>query len=177
MGEEVDLSSGSIEFICQYVLTREQEPANTRRIGARHVTDTYQARKEKMYNRISIQDIFTKDRTLLNIPNTLETVCFPMSLLSSPCRFLEKDATGKIINVIESGGEARSSYLKTKQTNLFIPCPLELQNQLDRDIYHTFILKIIFVFLIVIVLILQNLLLHSYNYIFNLLNIFVIMLN
>ena len=28
----------------------------------------------------------------------------------------------------------RSSYLKTKQTNLFIPCPLELQNQLQQQL-------------------------------------------
>ena len=75
-GEEVDLSTGSKEFICQYVLTREHEPANTRRIGAKHCTDTYAARKDKMYNRISIQDIFMKDKTLLNIPNTLEKVFF-----------------------------------------------------------------------------------------------------
>ena len=128
--EEVDLSSGSIEIICQYVLTREREPANTRRVGAQHITATYKVRKEKMYNRITIQDIFTKDRTLLNIPNTLEKVCFPMSFLSSQCRFLEKDATGNIINVVESGAEFHGSYLKTKQTNLFIPCPLELQIQL-----------------------------------------------
>ena len=133
-GEEVDLSSGSIEFICQYVLTREQEPANTRRVGAKHVTAVYQARKERMYNRISIHDIFNKDHTLLNIPNTIEKVCFPMSFISAQCRFLEKDATGNIINVIESGGEARVSYLKTKQTNLFIPCPLELQNQLQQQL-------------------------------------------
>ena len=70
-GEEVDLSSGSIEFICQYILTREQEPANTRRVGARAA---YKERKEKMYNRITIQDIFNKDHTLLNIPDTLEKV-------------------------------------------------------------------------------------------------------
>ena len=57
-GEEVDLSSGSIEFICQYILTREQEPANTRRVGARAYNPTYKERKEKMYNRITIQDIF-----------------------------------------------------------------------------------------------------------------------
>ena len=128
-GEEVDLSSGSIEFICQYVLTREQEPANTHRVGARHCTNTYGARKDKMYNRISIQDIFNKDHTLLNIPNTIEKVCFPMSFISAQCRFLETDATGNNINVVESGGEARASYIKTAQTKLFIPCPLELQNQ------------------------------------------------
>ena len=29
-----------------------------------------------------------------------------MSFISAQCRFLEKDATGNIINVIESGGEA-----------------------------------------------------------------------
>jgi len=85
-GEEVDLSSGSIEFICQYILTREQEPANTRRVGRR----VYKERKDKMYNRITIQDIFNKDHTLLNIPDTLEKVCFPMAFISSQCRFLEK---------------------------------------------------------------------------------------
>ena len=62
-GEEVDLSSGSIEFICQYILTREQEPANTRRVGG---NTPYKERKEKMYNRITIQDIFNKDNTLLH---------------------------------------------------------------------------------------------------------------
>ena len=84
-----------------------------------------------MYNRITIQDIFNKDHTLLNIPNTLEKVCFPMAFISSQCRLLEKDTVGKIINVVESEAECRASYLKTKQTNLFIPCPIELQ-QLEQ---------------------------------------------
>jgi hypothetical protein len=47
-GEEVDLSTGSIEFICQYVLTHEHEPTNTRRIGAQRSDKTYTARKDKM---------------------------------------------------------------------------------------------------------------------------------
>jgi hypothetical protein len=135
-GEEVDLSSGSIEFICQYILTREQEPANTRRVGRR----VYKERKDKMYNRITIQDIFNKDHTLLNIPDTLEKVCFPMAFISSQCRFLEKDTFENIINVVESEAECRASYLKTKQTNLFIPCPIELQ-QLEQ-LLPLFILKI-----------------------------------
>ena len=67
-------------------MTREQEPANTRRVGRR----VYKERKDKMYNRITIQDIFNKDHTLLNIPDTLEKVCFPMAFISSQCRFLEK---------------------------------------------------------------------------------------
>ena len=127
--EEVDLSLGDIEFICQYILTREQTPSNTRRVGASRIASaTYIARKERMYNRITIEDIFMKEHTLLNIPNKIEKVCFPMSFISAQCQFLEKDATGNIINVIESGGEFRASYLKSKQTNLFIACPLELQN-------------------------------------------------
>jgi hypothetical protein len=73
-----------------------------------------------------------KDKTLLNIPNTIEKVCFPMAFLSSQCRFLEKDANGNITNVIESGGEPRACYLKTKQTNIFIPCPIDLQDQLNQ---------------------------------------------
>jgi hypothetical protein len=47
---------------------------------------------------------------------------------------LEKDANGNIIDVFESGGEFRASYLKTKQTNIFIPCPIELQNQLEQQL-------------------------------------------
>ena len=133
-GEEIDLSSGSIEFICQYVLSREQQPRNTRRIGARHHTQTYAARKERMYNRVTLQDIFNKDHTLLEIPNTLEKVCFPMAFLSSQCRFLDKDANGKIINVVESGAEHQASFLKTKHTNIFIPCPIELKEQLQRHL-------------------------------------------
>ena len=135
-GEEVDLSSGDIEFICQYILTREQTPANSRRVGARRATETYQARKERMYNRITIQDIFNKDQTLLNIPNTIEKACFPMAFISAQCRFLEKDANGIIVNVFESGAEYRTSYLKTKQSNVFIPCPIELQFQLELYLPH-----------------------------------------
>ena len=37
-----------------------------------------------------------------------------------------------ITNVIESGGEPRACYLKTKQTNIFIPCPIDLQDQLNQ---------------------------------------------
>ena len=108
-----------------------------------------------------------KDKTLLNIPNTLEKVCFPMAFLSN--------ANGNIIDVVESGAEFCASYLKTKQTNIFIPCPIELQIQLHQHLpYFHFEFQISF--LIVTVLILQDLLLHSYNCIFNLLNIFIIML-
>ena len=131
-GEEIDLSSGSIEFICQYVLSRRNEPRNTRRVGGKR--PSYAVRKAKMYNRVTLQDIFNKDHTLLDIPNTIEKVCFPMAFISSQCRFLEKDATGNIINVFESGAEHQGSFLKTKQTNLFIPCPLELQNQLQQQL-------------------------------------------
>ena len=45
---------------------------------------------------------------------------------------LEKDANGNITNVIESGGEPRACYLKTKQINIFIPCPIDLQDQLNQ---------------------------------------------
>ena len=173
-GEEVDLSSGDIEFICQYILTREQTPTNTRRVGARRATETYRARKERMYNRVTLQDIFNKDHTLLEIPNTLEKVCFPMAFLSSQCRFLEKDANGKITNVIESGGEPRAWYLKTKQTNIFIPCPIELQDQLQQQLPFFYFENQICL-LIVTALIMQHLLLLSYNCIFNLHNIFIIM--
>ena len=48
-GEEIDLSSGSIEFICQYVLSRRNEPRNTRRVGGKR--PSYADRKAKMYNR------------------------------------------------------------------------------------------------------------------------------
>ena len=131
-GEEIDLSSASIEFVCQYVLSREREPSNTRRVGARHCTATYIARKDKMYNRICLQDIFYKDHTLLDIPFTNEKVCFPMAFISSQCRLLEKDTNGDIINVIESGGEYHASYLKAKEANIFIPCPIELQPLLQQ---------------------------------------------
>ena len=96
-----------------------------------------------------------------------------MAFISSQCRFLEKDTFGNIINVVESEAECHASYFKTKQTNLFIPCPFELQ-QLEQ-LLPFFILKIKFVFLIVIVLILQNSQQHNYNFIYNLLNIFIIM--
>ena len=77
-GEEIDLSNGSIEFINQYTLTREHEPAQNR-IGAhpRGPNQLYHARKERMYNRISLNDIFEKDKTLLNIPHTIEKFVFP----------------------------------------------------------------------------------------------------
>ena len=47
-GEEVDLSNGSIEFIVQYTLTREHEPAQNR-VGAntRYVKPTYRKKKRK----------------------------------------------------------------------------------------------------------------------------------
>ena len=67
-----------------------------------------------------------KDKTLLNIPNTVEIVCFPMAFLSSQCRYLQKDLNGKIIEIIESKGEPRPSYIKNSRPNIFIPCPLEL---------------------------------------------------
>ena len=44
-GEEIDLSSGSNEFICQYVLSRRNEPRNTRRVGRKKAS--YAIRKEK----------------------------------------------------------------------------------------------------------------------------------
>jgi hypothetical protein len=44
-----------------------------------------------MYNRIHLRDIFDKDQTILDIPHTIEKVCFPMAFISSQCRyFLEK---------------------------------------------------------------------------------------
>ena len=55
-----------------------------------------------MYNRICLNDIFEKDKTLLNIPHTMEKVCFPMAFLSSQCRYLEKNASGTILEIIES---------------------------------------------------------------------------
>ena len=57
-GEEIDLSSGSIEFICQYVLSRRNVPRNTRRVGARHLTNTYAARKAKC-TIVSLYKIFS----------------------------------------------------------------------------------------------------------------------
>ena len=79
-GEEVDLSQGAIEIIFQFVLTRNIAP-NNNRVGA------YKDRKEKMYNRICINDIFRKDKTLMDIPHTNEKVCFPMSFISAQCRY------------------------------------------------------------------------------------------
>ena len=166
-GEEVDLSTGSIEFIFQYALTRAHVPAAAR-VGARQkgkifASDAYTARKEKMYNRISINDIFEKDKTLLNVPHTIEKVCFPMAFLSSQCRYLENDVNGNIVNVVESSGEPKVQYLKTKQTNLFIPCPTELlhlQQHLPYFVYGN-----------------QICLFNCYRiYVFNYANIFIIML-
>jgi len=48
--------------------------------------------------------------------------------------FLEKDINGTIINVIESGAEHQASFLKTKHTNIFISCPIELRDQLHRHL-------------------------------------------
>ena len=44
-GEEVDLSNGSIEFIIQYTLTREHDPAANRVGGRTHryASESYQA--------------------------------------------------------------------------------------------------------------------------------------
>ena len=76
-GEEVDLSNGAIEFIIQYTLTREHEPV-ANRVGAGEYVygGRYAARKEKMYNRICLNDIFEKDNTLLNIPHTMKKYVF-----------------------------------------------------------------------------------------------------
>ena len=126
-GEEIDLSSGSIEFIFQYVLTRSRTPNQTR-VGAGSRCTQYQYKKDKMYNRISIDDIFNKDHTLLAIPNTIDKICFPMSFISSQCRLLQKDLNGNIKEVIESGREPFACFLKTKQPNLFIPCPTQLSS-------------------------------------------------
>ena len=118
-GEEIDLSSGSIEFIIQYVLTREHEPA-ANRVGARRgPNQLYHARKERMYNRISLDDIFEEDKTVLNIPHTIEKMCFPMSFLSSQCRYFEKNASGTILEVMESGNEMKASFIKNKKPHLF----------------------------------------------------------
>ena len=63
-GEEVDLSTGSIEFVFQYALTQSHAPAaarvgaGTRRPGQTFASDKYSYQKDKMYNRISIDDIF-----------------------------------------------------------------------------------------------------------------------
>ena len=92
-----------------------------------------------MYNRISIKDIFNKDKTLLNNPHTTEKVCFPMAFLSSQCRYLEKDVHGNIINIVESNPQPNDQYIKTKQPNLFIPCPpelLHLQQYLPYFVYE-----------------------------------------
>ena len=126
-GEEVDLSNGAIEFIIQYTLTREHEPA-VNRVGAGEYVygAKYAARKDKMYNRISLNDIFEKDNTLLNIPHTMEKICFPMAFLSSQCRYFEKNASGTILEIIESGSQLKGSYIKNKKPNLFIACPPHL---------------------------------------------------
>jgi hypothetical protein len=120
-GEEVDLSNGSIEFIIQFTLTREHKPA-ANRIGA-----NYKQHKDKMYNRIHLRDIFDKDQTILDIPHTIEKVCFPMAFISSQCRFFEKNASGMIVEIIESGKESRVTFIENKKPHLFILCPTYLR--------------------------------------------------
>jgi hypothetical protein len=63
-----------------------------------------------LYNRISIDDIFNKDHTLLAIPHTIDKICFPMAFISSQCRLFQKDVNGKFVEVVESGGESFACF-------------------------------------------------------------------
>jgi hypothetical protein len=80
-----------------------------------------------MYNRIHLRDIFDKDQTMLDIPHTIEKVCFPMSFISSQCCYFEKNASGTIVEIIESGKQLRADFIVNKKPHLFILCPTHLR--------------------------------------------------
>ena len=50
-----------------------------------------------------------------------------MAFISAQCRYFEKNASGTILEIMESGKQIRVSYILNKKPHLFILCPPHLR--------------------------------------------------
>jgi len=129
-GEEVDLSTGSLRMQFQYVLSQSTPPPPNRVGGTKR---TYHDRQTKMWNRVNIEEVFIKDKTLLQIPPTEQQLCFIMAFISSQCRYFKVDR-GMVTDVMESGCDYRGQWITNKEPHILLPCPIDLFDDLRQHL-------------------------------------------
>lgn len=105
--EDIDLANGPLVIALQFTLISQGAYQGTRNVvgGKRPVTyqrPTYKETKEKMWRRCHTDDWFFNNAAMMYTPFTVDNLCFAMSFVIAQCRYLKKDAQGKIIDVLES---------------------------------------------------------------------------